>query len=96
MNPDMNRNGNFALVLGWRGNTTHIHDFCTPLDFLGIKDLKKNKKRTKIFSKAIAKASATYLLTFYVSFALLMWFVLTQEFGGLKEFDPQGHKGQKG
>jgi hypothetical protein len=40
------------------GNTTYIHDFCIPLDFLGIKDLKKNKKRPKNFSKAIAKATA--------------------------------------
>ena len=48
----MYRNGNFGLVFG----TTHIHDFYIPLDFLGIKDLKKNKKRPKKFSKAIAKA----------------------------------------
>jgi hypothetical protein len=43
------------------GNTTHIHDFCTSLDFLGIKDLKKNKKRPKFFSKAIAKATAPFI-----------------------------------
>ena len=47
----MHRNGNFGLVFGWGGNTTHIHDFCIPLDFLGIKDLKKKK------SNAIAKAT---------------------------------------
>ena len=34
-----------------RGNTTHIHDFCIPLDFLGIKDLKKNKKGQKNFQR---------------------------------------------
>ena len=26
------------------GNTTHTHDFFIPLDFLGIKDLMKNKQ----------------------------------------------------
>ena len=51
MNPDMNRNGNFALVLGWRGNTTHIHDFCIPLDLLGVK---KNEKKGKKISNATA------------------------------------------
>ena len=54
-------NWNFGLVFGWGGNTTHIHDFCIPLDFLGIKDLKKNEERPKYFSKAIAKATATFI-----------------------------------
>ena len=39
----------------------YIHDFCIPLDFLGIKDPKKNKKRPKIFSKATDKATATLI-----------------------------------
>jgi hypothetical protein len=43
------------------GNTTHIHDFCIPLNFLGIKGLKKNKKRPKKFSKAIAKPTAPFI-----------------------------------
>ena len=57
----MNQNGNFGLVFGWEGNTTHIHDFCIPLDFLGIKDLQKNKKRPTFFSKAIDKATDTLI-----------------------------------
>ena len=44
----MYRNGNFGLVLDWvefiRENTSHKHNFCIPLDILGVKDLKKNKK----------------------------------------------------
>ena len=43
------------------GNTTHIHDFCIPLGFLGIKDLQKNEKRPKKISKAIDKATATLI-----------------------------------
>ena len=31
------------------GNTTRMHDFCIPLDFLGIKDLRKNKKGQENF-----------------------------------------------
>ena len=57
----MNRNGKFGLVFGWGGNTTHMHDFCIPLDFLGIKDHKKNKKRPKHYSNAIAKATAPFI-----------------------------------
>ena len=38
----------FGLCLGW--NTTHIYDFSTPLDFLGIMDLKNFLKRPKKFS----------------------------------------------
>ena len=56
----MNRNGNFGLVLDWGENATQIHDFCIPLDFLGIKDLEKNKKAQIFFSKAIAKATAPF------------------------------------
>ena len=51
----------FWLGFWLGGNNTHIHDFCIPLDFLGIKDLKKNKKRPKKFSKAIAKATAPFI-----------------------------------
>jgi hypothetical protein len=40
--------------------TTHTYGFCIPLDFLGIKDLRKNKKRPRKFSKAIAKATDTF------------------------------------
>ena len=55
---------NYHYVPEWKfwlgfwqgGNTTHIHDFCIPLDFLGIKALQKDKKRPKIISKAIDKA----------------------------------------
>ena len=52
-------------ILSWffGGNTTHIQDFCIPLDFLGIKDLKKNEKRPKFVSKAIAKATAPNIET---------------------------------
>ena len=35
--------------------TPHTYGFCIPLDFLGIKELRKNEKG-QIFSKAIAKA----------------------------------------
>ena len=41
----MYRNGNFGLV--W-GNTTHIHDFCIPLDFLGIKERPMKANRDKV------------------------------------------------
>ena len=51
----------FWLGFWKRGNTTNIHDFRIPLDFLGIKDFKKNKKRPKKFSKAIAKATAMFI-----------------------------------
>ena len=57
----MNRNGDFGLVFGWGGNTTHIHDFCILLDFLGINDPQKNEKRPKNFSKATDKATATLI-----------------------------------
>ena len=51
----------FWLGFCQRGNTTHIHVFCIPLDFLGIKDPKKNKKRPNFFSKATDKAIATLI-----------------------------------
>ena len=70
----MNRNGNFGLVLDWGGNTTQIHDFCIPLDFLGIKDLKKNKKG-QFFLKAIAKFTAPFIEI--LQFFCPMWTVLT-------------------
>ena len=37
----------FWLGFWLGGNTTHIHDFCIPHDFLGIKDHKKNEKKAK-------------------------------------------------
>ena len=51
----------FWLGFWQGGNTTHIHDFCIPLDFLGIKDLEKNRKRPKKISKATDKATATLI-----------------------------------
>ena len=51
----------FWLGFWLGGNTTHIHDFCVPLDFLGIKDPQKNEKRPKKKSKAIDKATATLI-----------------------------------
>ena len=51
----------FWLGFWYGGNTTHIHDFCIPLDFLGIKDPPKNEKRPNIFSKATDKAIATLI-----------------------------------
>ena len=48
---NMKRNGNFGLAFKLGGNTTHIHDFCIPLDFLGIKELQKNRKRPKFFQR---------------------------------------------
>ena len=51
----------FCLGFWLGGNTTYIHDFCIPLDFLGIKDLKKFLKRPNIFSKATAKATALFI-----------------------------------
>ena len=65
----MNRNGNFGLVLDWGGNTTQIHDFCIPLDFLGIKDLKKNKKGQKKFQRPEPRPQL-HILKFYNFFAL--------------------------
>ena len=65
----------FWLGFWLGGNNTYMHDFCIPLDFLGIKDLKKNLKRPKIFSKAIAKATALFIKI--LSFFGLMWTVLT-------------------
>ena len=55
-----NQNGNFGLVFGWEGNTTHIHDFCIPLDFLGTKDVKKIKKAKKNFKGHGQGHSYTY------------------------------------
>ena len=53
------------------GVTTHTHGFCIPLDFLGIKDLRKNKKRPRKFSKAIAKATDTFYRNFMTFLAYL-------------------------
>ena len=46
----MYRNGNFGLVFG-RGEILLTYMICTPLDFLGIKDLQKNRKRPIFFFK---------------------------------------------
>ena len=54
----------FWLGFWLGGNTTHIHGFYIPLDFLGTKDLQKNKKRPKKISKAIDKATATLIEIF--------------------------------
>ena len=43
------------------GTTTHILDFCIPLDFLGIDYLQKNFKKAKKISKATDKAIATLI-----------------------------------
>ena len=60
----------------WYGGiTTLIHDFCIPLDFLGIKGLEKDRKRAIFFSKATDKAKATLIEILY--FCCLMWTVLT-------------------
>ena len=65
-------------IMAWflvGGNTTHIHDFCKPLNFLGIKDLKKNQKMPKKNSKAIAEPKAPFVEISF--FFCLMWTVLT-------------------
>ena len=51
--------------------TTHTYGFCIPLDFLGIKDLRKNKKRPRKFSKAIAKATDQFYRNFIIFLAYL-------------------------
>ena len=53
----MYRNGNFCLVFGRREILLTYMIFV----YLGIKDLKKNEKRPKFFSKAIDKATATLI-----------------------------------
>ena len=48
----MNRIGNFGLVLQWKEILlTYIHNFRIQLDFLCIKDLKKNEKKAQNFFK---------------------------------------------
>ena len=44
------------------GVTSHTYGFCIPLDFIGIKDLGKIKKRPRKFSKAIAKAMLAFFI----------------------------------
>ena len=56
----------------WLGG--YIHDFCIPLDFLGIKDLKKNKKAKKIFKGRSQGHSYVY---WNFIFFCLMWTILT-------------------
>ena len=47
--------------LGGIFNITHIHNFCIPLDFLGIKEPKKNEKgQKKIFKGHSQGQSAIY------------------------------------
>ena len=53
------------------GVTSHTYGFCIPPDFLGINDLRKNKKRPRKFSKAIAKAIDTFYRNFMTFFAYL-------------------------
>ena len=74
--------------LGFRigGKTTHIHDFCLSLEFLGIKDF-------NFFSKAITKATAKFIEISYIFYRKRT--ISTQEFGRSKEFDPQGQKAKK-
>ena len=69
------REWTFWLGFCLGGNTIHIHDFCIPLDFSGIMDLQKNKKRPKKISKATDKARAT--LFEILQFFCLMLTVLT-------------------
>ena len=59
-------------ILAWflfRGNTTHIYDFRILLDFLGIKDLKKNKKGQFFFQRPQTRPKL-HLLKFCNFFAL--------------------------
>ena len=51
------------------GITTHTYGFCIPLDFLGIKNLRKNKKAKKIF-KGHSKGHRYILWKFYNFFGL--------------------------
>ena len=50
-----------------------VTSFCIPLAFLGIKDLRKNKKRPRKFSKAIAKATDTFYRNDFFSLYWLFW-----------------------
>ena len=59
----------FWLGFWLGGNTTHIRDFFKPLDFLGIKDLKKNKKGQKRFQRPLPRPQL-HLLKFYDFFDL--------------------------
>ena len=59
----------FWLGFCQRGNTTHIHDFCIPLDFLGIKDPQKNKKGQNFFQRPQTRPQL-HLLKFCNFFAL--------------------------
>ena len=50
--------------------TTHTYGFYIPLDFLGIKDLKKIK-RPKTILKALAKATDQFYRNFIIFLAYL-------------------------
>ena len=63
------------------------------MDFLGVKDLRKSTKATKFF-KGHRKKHSSILSKNYI-FCLKYVNYLDIKFGQLKEFDPQGHKGQK-
>ena len=52
------------------GVTSHTYGFCIPLDFLGIKDLRKLKKAKKIF-KGHTKATDTFHRNFMTFLAYL-------------------------
>ena len=53
------------------GVTSHTYGFCTPLDFLGIKDLRKNKKKAKKIFKGHTKATDTFHRNFRTFLAYL-------------------------
>ena len=53
------------------GITTQTLGFCIPLDFLGIKDLRKNKKKAKKIFKGHKKDTDTFYLNFMTFLAYL-------------------------
>ena len=55
----------FWLGFWLGGNTAHIHDFRIPLDFLGTKDLQKNKKRPKNFLRPQTRPQLQLLKFYY-------------------------------
>jgi hypothetical protein len=84
-------------ILAWFlvGGKYYLHTcFLHTTGLLRYQGPQKNLKRPKKISKALAKVTALFIEI--LSFFGLMWTVLTYEFRRLKEFDPQGHKGQKG
>ena len=51
--------------------TSHTYSFCIPLDFLSIKDLRKNKKKAKKIFKGHTKATDTFHRNFMTFLAYL-------------------------